>query len=236
MKILCSKYIYPKDKENLDKIFQRYKGIDLQLSFFHHKDFFDFDHKKILRLVKKYKINIKSVHVPTTDVFYDDFFLILEAIKKLYNVKILTIHPQRFDRKDVLQLLDKYSEKIKNLKIILAYEIFPHKRKWISFAKDMYKAFDKEFLKITYDTSHTRAEDIMEELKSVIDKVAIIHLSSYINGKEHQPINQNCVEIVKYLKSINFKGFIVLEYMQEFEDKLIKDYFYVKNVRNFPPI
>ena len=127
MQILCSQFIDPgRDHE---ETFKKYHSLDMQLSFFYRHEFFDFDHDKVLNIIKKNKINIKSVHAPTTEIYSKDFFPILETIKEKYKVKIITIHPQKGDKEEVLKLFNENSEKIKKLEIILAYEIFPKKKK-----------------------------------------------------------------------------------------------------------
>ncbi|MCX7661550.1 MAG: sugar phosphate isomerase/epimerase [Candidatus Omnitrophica bacterium] len=237
MEILVSKFIYPKDLACIEKTFSHYKNINLQLAFFSRKDFLFLDHKKIKKVCDDLNINIPTVHAPCVDVFDNQFLEILSLIKKIYNVKVISIHPQRGERTEALKRLKEISFLIKELDLILAYENFPQKlsfRKWICLVQEMYNFFDLDFLKITFDTSHLdNTQEVISEFRKAKDRIQVIHLSDKNNNQTHLPLGEGnlCYQaFLDYLKEIEFKGFLVLEYLNTYENKLIKDYFRLKSV------
>jgi len=90
----------------------------------------------------------------------------------------------------------------------------------------MHSKFDLSFLKLTFDTSHLdMPEKCIEKFDEVFDKVAVVHLSD-CNSNQHQPLGSGCVpyqEFLKHLQAVDFQGFVVLEYMPEYEERLIED-------------
>lgn len=155
MQILASKFIYSKDKENLKEILLPFKDIPIQLAFFQRKDFLEAEHDLIKGICKTLNIEIPTVHAPITDVFDPDFLKVIESIKRIYQAKVISIHPQRGEIEPALAKLKEYCPVIKSLDVILAYENFGSsvaKRKWISSPRQMYLKFDLPFLKITFDT------------------------------------------------------------------------------------
>jgi len=181
MQVLASKYIYPKDQKNLEVNFLSFNNLKVQLSFF-QKRVFKFkssENERDLRFVK-YR-NSYTVYASTLDVFDREFIALFNLIKKIYNVKIITIHPQKGDFNLAFKKFKDLPDEIKSLDLILAYENFPSNtvnRKWIYDAKDMYDSFNFSFLKITFDIAYfDNSKDCISKLNEVYDKVKIIHLS-----------------------------------------------------------
>lgn len=234
MQILASKFIYPEKQNNLTDALKPFKDTAAQLAFFKKSDFSRFNHQHIKDTCGSLNIDIPTIHAPTVDVFDDDFLDIIGKIRNLYGVKVISIHPQKGDCISAMNKLGEYAEALEDLDVILAYENFPSsvgKRKWIHLPKDMHERFELPFLKLTFDTSHLdNPENCIEEFDAVSDKVAVVHLSDYNQGKQHQPLGTGCVpygEFVRHLKDMKFSGYVVLEYMEEFESKLVED------MRNF---
>lgn len=230
MQILASKFIYPKDVKNLKDIFLPFQKLSLQLAFFQRKDFLKLDHSEIKDIYESLNIKVLTIHAPTTDVFDEEFLEIVESIKKIYKVKVISIHPQRGDTNSALAKLEEYEDFFRSLDIILAYENFPSpvsKRKWIYLPQDMYSKFNLPFLKLTFDTSHLDSpSECVKELNSVYDKVEVIHLSDRDSKKQHLPLGEGILpykQFLNFLKEKDFKGFVVLEYLEEFKARLIED-------------
>jgi sugar phosphate isomerase/epimerase len=230
MQILASKFIYPKDKENLKEVLLPFKDFAIQLAFFQKRDFLKLDHYQIKEICDSLNIEIPTVHFPTTDVFDEEFLEVIGLIKRVYKVKIVSIHPQKGDSDSALAKLEEYSSIIKDLDLILAYENFPTnagKRKWIYLPQDMYLKFNLPFLKLTFDTSHLDfPSNCIKEFDRVFDKVAVVHLSDKDSKRQHLPLGEGFLpyeEFLEYLKVKNFKGFIVLEYLEEFQTRLFRD-------------
>lgn len=230
MQILASKFIYPKDESSLKENLLPFRDIPLQLAFFKKSDFLKLNHPFIKEVCDSLNIQIPTIHAPTTDVFDSDFLKIIELIKKIYKIKIISIHPQKGNISLALAKLEEYSSVIRDLDLILAYENFPTwvgKRKWINSSQDMYLKFKLPFLRLTFDISHLdNPSNCIKEIDKVFDKVEIIHLSDNNLKKQHLPLGEGTIpyeEFLKYLKERSFSGYIVLEYLSEFEFKLYPD-------------
>ena len=228
MQILASKFIYLEEQKNLTEVLKPFKNMAVQLAFFHRRDFLQMNHKHIREVCTSLNIDIPTVHAPTVDVFNEEFLEIIGRIRDIYDVKVISIHPQKGDIGMALAKLEEYATELEDF--TLAYENFPSpsgKRKWIHLPSEMYQKFELPFLKLTFDTSHLdNPDDCIEEFGGVSDKVAVVHLSDYNKGKQHQPLGAGCVpyeKFVRHLKEMNFLGFVVLEYMEEFEGRLIDD-------------
>lgn len=230
MQIVASKFIYPEDQNNLREALKPFKDTAVQLAFFKKSDFGQLNHQHIKDACASLNIDVPTVHAPTIDVFDDEFLEVIGKIKNIYGVNIVSIHPQKGDFNLAMNKLGEYAEVIRDLGVILAYENFPSsagKKKWINLPIDMHDKFKLPFLKLTFDTSHLdNPENCIEEFDAVCDKVVVVHLSDYNKGKQHQPLGTGCVPyepFVRYLKEKKFDGFVVLEYMGEFEGKLVGD-------------
>lgn len=230
MQILASKFIYPSDQENLTEVLSPFRNMGIQLSFFQKGDFLRMNHASIKEVCNFLGIEISTVHAPTVDVFNHDFLKIMGEIKSVYNVNLITIHPQKGENISAISKLEEYAKAIEDLNITLAYENFPSsvgKRKWIYLPKEMFLKFDLSFLRLTFDTSHLDSpKDCVEEFDVVADKVAIVHLSDSLGRDQHQPLGTGCVpykQFMRYLKDIDFQGPVVIEYMPEYKDRLIED-------------
>lgn len=232
MELSMSKFIYPEDIARLESILKPFSNKNLQLAFFKRADFMTFDHYKIKELANKLNISISTIHAPTCDVIHNEFLEILKLVKEVYEVKTVSIHPQRCLREEALIKLEQFKNEILALNITLAYENFyPTKRsreKWIYLPEEMYELFNQPFLRITYDCAHALVNNkTLEIFEKILDKVAIVHLSNRSNSREHLPIEQGSFPIfalLDILKTKNFQGSVVLEYMPEYENKLFEDF------------
>lgn len=230
MKILASKFLYPKDLPNLENVLSPFEITPIQLSFFLRKEFFQMKHRHIKEACNSLDIEIPTVHAPTVDVFHQEFLDIMRVIREVYQVGIITIHPQKGESNEAMKKLEEYAKVIEDLGIVLAYENFPSytaKRKWITQPAEMHSKFNLPFLKLTFDTSHLDSpSNCVEEFDKVSEKVAVVHLSDASEGKEHLPLGTGCVPYEKFLRHLqaqNFQGYVVIEYMEKFESKLIQD-------------
>ena len=230
MQILASKFIYPADVVNMEATLSPFRNMMIQLSFFQKNDFLQMDHRKIKKISDSFNMVIPTVHAPTVDIFNHEFFDIIKMIKDFYKVSLITIHPQKGDDVIALAKFGEYASVIDNLGVTLAYENFPSRigrRKWIHLAQEMYVKFDLSFLKITFDTSHLDdPKSCVDEFEAVADKVAVIHLSDQDGENQHQPLGTGKVpykQFMRHLEEVGFSGPIVIEYMPEYESKLVSD-------------
>ena len=89
------------------------------------------------------------------------------------------------------------------------------------FTPDETVAFN---LPMTLDTSHIRDNGkIWSLLKGYKDKILNVHLSAREGNKQHLPIDDFCKEVVSYLVESKWEGNVILEYLFEFHDQMLKD-------------
>lgn len=95
MQILASRFIYSLEQKNLASVLSPFKDMAIQLSFFKHHDFYKMEHDSIKKICDSLSISIPTIHGPTVDIFDDDFLKVIEQIKQVYGVGLITIHPQK---------------------------------------------------------------------------------------------------------------------------------------------
>ena len=183
MQILASKFIYPSERENLTEALKPFRNMGIQLSFFKKGDFLRMNHVLIKEVCDSFGIEIPTVHAPTVDVFNHDFLKIIGEIKNVYNVNLITIHPQKGENISAISKLEEYAKAIKDLNITLAYENFPSsvgKRKWIYLPKEMSLKFDLPFLRHSsefHKYSHKLSYPFQQLLSIALNLCA--HLTEY---------------------------------------------------------
>lgn len=243
MEVMISRFISDKDMD-----LSIFNGSKMQVSFFQRSTFREFDHPYFYRRLLENNINIMSIHAPAADVYHykdNEFINMLKTIKDIYKVKIITIHPQRGDKKEAKGHFERLEEVINEMDIILAYETFEKEamnKKWISQLEEMHHYFDLlkfPFLGITYDFTHSTYEENIEEFKKYYEKIYVIHLSDALRNKpldsneyhQHLPLGYGDYRVVEFLDliiEVNYAHFIVLEYHPEYDHLLKNDAFAVE--------
>ena len=80
-------------------------------------------------------------------------------------------------------------------------------------------------LPMTLDVTHFRdADAVWKLIKDYRDRIYTVHLSGREGDDQHQPIDDFCREIARYLKKKQWDGNIILEYRDEFSSRLIPDF------------
>jgi sugar phosphate isomerase/epimerase len=182
-------------------------------------------------MIIQFNIKVLTVHAPTVDVFHENFITILETIRKIYGINVITIHPQKGTKEDALQKLAQYYCMFREMGITLAYENFYPSRKtsakWILLPEDMFTCFQHTDLKITYDCAHAVVnDDTLTVFSKIISKIAVIHLSNQKSGAQHLPIDDGIYPIYDLLDLLyksKYNGYVVLEYHPDYEKRLAAD-------------
>lgn len=238
MEVLISRFMSDSD-DNLEQ----FEDSDMQVAFFQRRVFKDFNHEYFYKRLMEHNIRVRSIHAPAMDVYHqanNEFLNTLEIIKNVYKVKVITIHPQRGEKKQAKNYYRKLEEQIKAMDIILAYETFEKEamnKKWITQVGEMHEYFDAlkmPFLGVTYDFTHSEYHTNVEEVKKYNDKIYVIHLSDALRDKpldpnefhQHLPLgygNYRVLEFIDALIEINYQHFVVLEYHPEYDHLLKND-------------
>ena len=235
--VLVSRFV---DDPQMD--LSRFEGTAMQVSFFKRKVFRYFDHRTFKRRLDDAGIRVESVHAPAMDVYHqanDEFMTTLRTIRDVYGVRVITIHPQRGDKRQAKAYYRKLDGEIRKLDIVLAYETFEEEAmdiKWISQLKEMHEYFDLmdfPFLGITYDFTHASFRTMVEEVREYNKKIEVIHFSDALKEgpvdenefHQHLPLgegNYPVLEFLQLLKEIGYRNYIVLEYHPQ-NDHLLKN-------------
>lgn len=202
------------------------KGINCQLAFLHYEEFVN------LRRYIPENLKISSLHgfnSSREDSILDYIEKLKEFKDYFYSRKIdqnsdfmVTVHPNHFGKE------------------LAAYDwIYPEnfrykKRKKLLTPLDILKTCGR----ITLDTSHLEQEWFKSEqlFRFLLMSADILHLSQRENNStssEHKPIYSPGMVptgfILKTLRQFNVKE-IVIEYMPEYIDRAIRDYYSLHNV------
>ena len=238
VKVLASLFVESVD-DNLTPI----EGLPIQLAFYKRSTFRNFDHANLLKRLNDKNIHVESVHAPAADVFHNEgneFLNTIETIKNIYDVKIITVHPQRGTKKHAKNYYRKIEEHIRNLDVIIAYETFEEihdHRKWITQVNDMHKYFDLlkfDFLGVTYDFTHSDFDKNLNEIKQFNSRIHAIHLS---DARKDRPLDPNekhqhlplgygdyqVIEFLEILQKIEYSGLIIVEYLPQYNHLLKQD-------------
>jgi len=198
---------------------------------------------KIIDTLEKAGTNLLVVHLPL-DVLHQDKDEILDVIftfNQTFACNHFVIHPN----KGIEDFLDYYLEnKLMKLPVKYDYslciETFQwRKKKKIRSPLDImeYCIKNPEF-SMCIDTSHIESIWFDHKImRTLLKYTSVIHLSNRAKGHgSHMPFNSphgdlNLVGFIKDLKHIyKWNGIIVLEYMPEHQDKLLKNYYYAKRL------
>ena len=239
MKLLGSLFI-----ESPDDDLSTITGLPIQLSFYKRATFRNFNHNLLLQRLKENNISVESIHAPAADIYHshgDEFISMLQTIRDYYKVQVITVHPQRGDRRQAKALYKKIEDRIQKMGIIIAYETFEaihEERKWISQIEDMHRYFDAlkfPFLGVTYDFTHSDASISVQEIHHFHKKIHAIHFSDARTdlpldpNEKHQHLalgfgNYPVLDFLHILQKVDYKGFLILEYLPAYQHHLKDDY------------
>ena len=234
--VLISRFV---DDPLMDLSF--FEGSSMQVAFYKRSVFRYFDHKLFVRRLDEAGIRVESVHAPAMDVYHqanNEFMTTLKTIRDVYGVRVITIHPQRGDKRQAKAYYRKLDGDIREMDIVLAYETFEKEAmetKWISQLKEMHEYFDLmafPFLGITYDFTHGDWATMMDEVRAYHRKIEVIHFSDALQNRpvdkneyhQHLPLGSGDFPVLPFLGLLGELGygrFIVLEYHPH-NDRLLR--------------
>jgi sugar phosphate isomerase/epimerase len=126
--------------------------------------------------------------------------------------------------------------------LYLCWETFESKRRVFGGIENMFKfCKDTRFHRICYDFSHVHKEQerILKDIKENIDIIKIFHLSNRIQDsiKQHYPVYYteekvalDFDKVLSFLREIEYRGHLVLEYLPQFHSQLRPDGLNLKNL------
>ncbi len=238
MKILGSHFV-----QSFDDDLSHIEGLPIQLSFYARATFRTLDHHAFLQRLSDQGVTVESVHAPAADVIHthgNEFIEMLTQIRNIYGVKVITVHPQRGDKRQIKSHYRKVEKEISKLGVIIAYETFDvenENRKWITQVEEMHRYFDVlkyPFLGVTYDFTHSESGKNLREIRHFNHHISAIHFSDALRDRPLDPNEKHqhyalgfgdypIIEFLELLERINYDKFVILEYLPKYFSYLRED-------------
>ena len=208
---------------------------NIQWAVFKYDKFRDDD----LAFLKLQNINVNVVHLPL-DTLRQDAGDIMDMIFKINDVvgtRKFVIHPNKF----ILSFVDYFIETLgERPRFKLCIENFQWRRKKVLRTPlDIFELCVQypQHLGMCLDTSHAEEMWLDPKILHTILRphTEVIHLSNR-NAEErteHMPFNSpkgdlQLMGFVNYLRGIKWNGDLVLEYMPKYQNKIYKNYRFLK--------
>lgn len=213
----------------------------IQLSLYKY-DLYEKYKDQIWKAIEENKTKVHAIHLPIDSLkrdYEDTHNIMVDGLRNVGCTKYV-IHPNRF----VKSYIDVFLQT--GINVQLCIENFQWRKKKeirspleiVETCLDVVTYEHQHNLRMTFDTSH--ADDIWFDhkiLPFLLSYTAIIHLSNRSRKfGPHMPFNSpkgelNLVRFVHELKHrYKWNGIIVLEYMEQYSDKLMKNYEYLKKI------
>ena len=181
---------------------------------------------EIAEKIKSYNATVIGIHAVQAPITNEEFKIWGKEIAdfaKALRVRTVTLHPNNVNKdedvqKKALENLE-YFTGLYNDEVVFCVETFEGKRR--VFNPDETVEFN---LPMTLDTSHIMDnEKIWRLLKNYKENILNIHLSAREGSRQHLPVDNFCKEVVHYLVDNKWDGNVILEYLFEFHDQMLKD-------------
>lgn len=224
------------NRYNLDEIPQ-----SIQLALYKY-DLYQKYKDEIWKAIEENNIKVHAIHLPIDTLkreFEDTHEIMVDGLKRAGCTKYV-IHPNR----SIRSYIDVFLQTGLNVQLCIEnFQWRKHKElrsplNIVEACLDVVTYEDRHNLRMTFDTSH--ADNIWFDhriLPFILRYTTIIHLSNRSRKfGQHMPFNSsdgelNLVRFVHELKNrYKWNGIIVLEYMEQYKDKLLKNYNYIKRL------
>ena len=208
------------------KLLEGLDGQEIQLSLPRKRDLLYLDNKELRSALKEKNVKVKLMHGPDVDVFYKDFAAMIGWIRGNYGIDTLTLHPSRGNFENAMELFDEKSKELGGLGLNISYENINDKKRWLEYPQKI-SSVNHKFISSTLDISHLHTDtDLLDLMEKVFDKLRVVHLNNIKDGKKDCPYKEGVFpvqEFLGFLKSNDYKGYIVLEYRPEYRDRIKED-------------
>ncbi|HEV2339776.1 MAG TPA: sugar phosphate isomerase/epimerase [Patescibacteria group bacterium] len=181
-------------------------------------------------LSQKYRLPITSVHQPAWSglgMYFDERFLLY--VQEL-GVNRIVFHPlafQSFESKNMQRYFSHLSRLQQQYNVHIMLENMPNDFMYHKLflpphtTVQQHLAMISEFaetygLSITYDVSHAELTKPQETqvFQKLLPKIANIHVSSFVKGHHHLPLNRGILDVtgfLSFLKKKKYQGLMTLE-------------------------
>lgn len=212
---------------------------NIQLALFKYSLYKE-SREKIIETLKKADTKVCTVHLPIDVMHHDveDIIQITDLFNREFNCNHFIVHPNKGIHDFISNFLVYLKPRLDYYKICI--ETFQwRKKKAIRSPLDiMTHCIGNPQLTMCIDTSHIESVWFNPMIMTTLLKhTDVIHLSNRSKGYgSHIPFNSSKgdLNLVRFVKELKYKykwdGYVVLEYMEEYHDKLLKNYYYIKKL------
>lgn len=193
-----------------------------------------------IEIINKIKFRdsiINVIHLPI-DILKQpicEIFDMISLLKSITFCKKFVIHPNEGIRYFIRSFLNSYID------AELCIENFQHRKKKelrnILYIIEECIRYDTPRLRACFDTSHAEEHWFNPQiLQYMLKYISVIHLSNRKGKRQHMPFNitNGDLRLVSFIQELknnyNWSGDIVLEYMEEYTNKLTKNSEYLKRL------
>lgn len=186
-------------------------------------------------------VNVRTIHLPIDSLtrdFKDTYQIMIDGLMD-FGCTHYIVHPNKF----IQDYIDGFLKLNLNVKLCIenfqwrAKKVYRTPLNIIERILEQDEDGGRQNLSMTLDTSHTDTVWFDYHIMPFILKYAsVIHLSNRAKDHgNHMPFNSskgelNLVTFVNDLKKYGWEGIIVLEYLYKYQDKLFKNYHYLKRL------
>jgi len=241
---------YPdSDEYRWENILEQYKTAgNIELAFYSPEYFIrNVKADDVTEPLRDIPLNVTSVHMAHAQITdYPLFELVLDrtiGIAKKLNCKFVVVHPSKAELKQVENFINTVVDKILyKEKIFLCWETFESKKRVFSGADGIARfCHGKHWHKMCYDFSHVHEsqDEVIKQIGKYLEYIKIFHVSNRIAAEnvQHLPmfykgkgeLDLDYMPILKCLKEMKYDGVLVLEYLSEFEEEMMRDIAFLKN-------
>lgn len=159
-------------------------------------------------------LSVHAVQAPISDERFLTWGAEIAQFALVVGSKYITVHPNKGSR-------SRKETAVRNIKylneqfgVVFCVETFESRSRVLTIQEIMDNG-----LPMVLDTSHVSGPDAaLRILAQYKDNIPHIHMSSSDGVARHQRVNEDCLNIVRYLRDTKWSGSIVLEYMREFHE------------------
>ena len=215
--------------DRLDEMEERLSGVDFPIELalpFRVVEFLPIAGRmaEVQECVLRFGVKVLSIHATQGDLSREDCREWARPAMRLADdlgAASVTFHPSRGKNRINLQhsMIGSLKALQREFRAIAAVETFTDKQRLL-LPEEIVALSLPMVLDTSYIHDDARVFDLLERHH---EKIIAVHLSSRGQGKQHQPIDDFCLCVAKWLMAVNWSGFIILEYMPEYHDRLKPD-------------
>jgi len=219
---------------------------EVELAFFNVQEFLKLRIGDILKEVKGRGLEVVTIHAPNAKIHrVEEFEIVIERCCNLANkldCDTVVLHPcflrKKFDREGAIRVLDEEITSIlENYRVTLCWETFINENRLFRNPYEIYRfCVERDFYGMCYDFSHIPDDQnyVIKQIREFRNHIFVYHISNRerANKTAGKPLNhipifdeKGVLDFRKILNTnlINPASSLILEYRNEFSEKLRED-------------